>query len=62
VHEQAHAEHARSCLEWFLERDEHRDRLARACDHDALASVYALEQLRQRAASVIRVVLSKRII
>lgn len=62
MHEQAHTEHAWSCLEWFLERNEHRDRLAGARNHDALAVVYALEQLRQGAARVIRVVLSKRVI
>jgi len=46
VYEQAHPEHARSCLDGFFERDKHCDRLARARDDDALAVVYTFEQLR----------------
>jgi hypothetical protein len=62
VDEQAQAKHARSCFERFPERDEHRDRLARARDDDALALVYTLEQLRQGTSCVIGVVLGKRLL
>jgi hypothetical protein len=62
VHEQTQAEHARPRLQPLPERDEHRDGLTGARDDDALAVVYTLEQLRERTARVVGVVLSKCVI
>ena len=45
VHEQADAEKSRARLERFRVRDEHRDGLASARNHDALTFEHPLEQL-----------------
>ena len=59
MHEQAQAKNAGAGIDGLTERNEQRHGLSRAGDDDLLALVYTLEQLRERAASVVRVVLSK---
>ena len=59
MHEQAHTKDSWASVDGFREWNKQGDRLSGTGDDDLLTFVYPLEQLRERAASVVRVVLSK---